>query len=108
MFFSNFVDNLEYAKVMNGSEKDIEIKELKAALKREQEKNAKLRAKHEVDKAEIKNLKRRKGLKEEAKHAATPVKSKKKLAAELKAAGLCEEQSRLAQDIFQAIGILKK
>ena len=41
---------------MRKSEKDIEIEKLKAALKREQDKNAKLKGKHEADKREIKNL----------------------------------------------------
>lgn len=93
---------------MNGQERDMEIEALKAALKREQEKNARLKAKHEADKAEIKNLKRRKDPKGRATPAKDSAKSKKKLAAELKASGLSEEQSRLAQDILKAIGILKK
>ena len=93
---------------MKESEKDMEIEALKTALKREQKKNAKLKAKHEADRAEIKNLKRRKEPKEKDLPAKESAKSKKKLAAELKASGLSEEQSSHAQDILKAIGILKK
>ena len=108
LVFSTFVDDNNFLIGMKESEKDIEIQALKAALKREREKNAKLKAKHEADKAEIKNLKRRKEPKEKGTSAKEAAKSKKKLAAELKASGLSEEQSRLAQDILKAIGILKK
>lgn len=108
LILSTFTDNYNILIGMKESEKDIEIEALKAALKREREKNAKLKAKHEADKAEIKNLKRRKGPKEKGTSAKESAKSKKKLAAELKASGLSEEQSRLAQDILRAIGILKK
>lgn len=108
LILSTFADNYNILIGMKESEKDIEIEALKAALKREREKNAKLKAKHEADKAEIKNLKRRKGPKEKGASAKESAKSKKKLAAELKASGLSEEQSRLAQDILKAIGILKK
>lgn len=88
----------------------MEIEALKAELKREQKKNAKLKAKHEADKVEIKNLRRRK--KSNAKSLTGPIptaaRSKKKLAEELKAAGLNKEQSKLAQDILEAIVILKR
>ena len=93
---------------MKKSEKDMEIEALKAALEREQKKNAKLKAKHEADQAKIKNLRRRKEPKEKTPSAKESAKSKKKLAAELKASGLSEEQNRRAQDILKAIGILKK
>lgn len=64
---------------MKKSEKDMEIEALKAALEREQKKNAKLKAKHEADQAKIKNLRRRKEPKEKAPSAKESAKSKKNL-----------------------------
>jgi len=52
---------------MKESDKDTEIRALKAALEKEQKKSAKLKEQHNSDKATIKNLKRRKDPKEKSK-----------------------------------------
>ena len=77
LIFSTFADNNNILFGMKELERDIEIEALKAALKREREKNAKLKAKHEADKAEIKNLKRRKEPKEKGTSAKESAKNLK-------------------------------
>lgn len=81
---------------MRKSDKDIEIEKLKAALKREQDKNAKLKGKHEADKREIKNLKRRKD--PESKKKASKRATRKIM--------VTEEQRRLLSSLLQGIDIL--
>lgn len=85
------------------SDKVIEIEKLKAELKREQEKNAKLEAKnarlkdkHEADKREVKNLKRRKD-------PESKKKDRKRATREIK---VTEEQRRLLSSLLQGIDIL--
>ena len=85
------------------SDKVIEIEKLKAELKREQEKNAKLEAKnarlkdkHEADKREVKNLKRRKD-------PESKKKDRKRATLEIK---VTEEQRRLLSSLLQGIDIL--
>lgn len=88
---------------MMESDKVIEIEKLKAELKREQEKNAKLEAKnarlkdkHEADKREVKNLKRRKD-------PESKKKDRKRATREIK---VTEEQRRLLSSLLQGIDIL--
>lgn len=81
---------------MRKSDKDIEIEKLKAALKREQDRNAKLKDKHEADKREIKNLKRRKDPESKKKD---PKRATRKIM-------VTEEQRRLLSSLLQGIDIL--
>lgn len=96
LIFSTFVDNYNILIGMKKSEKDIEIERLKAELKRERAKNAKLKAKHESDKAEIKNLKRRKD-------PESKKKDKKRVTREIR---VTEEQRRSLSSLLQGIDIL--
>lgn len=81
---------------MRKSDKDIEIEKLKTALKREQDRNAKLKDKHEADKREIKNLKRRKD----------PESKKKDRKRATRKIMVTEEQRRLLSSLLQGIDIL--
>lgn len=88
---------------MKKSDKDIEIEKLKAELKREQErtakleaKNAKLKNEHEADRREIKNLKRRKD----------PESKKKDSKRVNREITVTEEQRRLLSSLLQGIDIL--
>jgi len=81
---------------MKKSETDKEIEALKKALEKEKTANAKLKAKHEADKAKIKNLKRRKD--------PTPKLVKKKK----QSPKLTEEQISKIVDILRATGFLKE
>lgn len=80
---------------MRKSDKDIEIEKLKTALKREQDRNAKLKDKHEADKRKIKNLKRRKD-----------PESKKDRKRATRKIMVTEEQRRLLSSLLQGIDIL--
>ena len=83
---------------MRKSDKDIEIEieKLKTALKREQDRNAKLKDKHEADKREIKNLKRRKD----------PESKKKDRKRATRKIMVTEKQRRLLSSLLQGIDIL--
>lgn len=81
---------------MRKSDKDIEIEKLKTALKLEQDRNAKLKDKHEADKREIKNLKRRKD----------PESKKKDRKRATRKIMVTEEQRRLLSSLLQGIDIL--
>lgn len=104
LIFSNFAANYTHGKVMMKSENTDEIKALKEALKREQEKNAKLeakntklKAKHDADKAEIKKFKRHK--------AAKPLSAKKKekMLRSMKPLGLSDLQKEKLEELFPGI-----
>jgi len=81
---------------MSKSETDKEIEALKKALEKEKTANAKLKAKHEADKAKIKNLKRRKD------PTPKPVKKKRQ------APSLTEEQISKIVDILRVTGFPKE
>lgn len=93
-----------------------EIKALKEALKREQEKNTKLeakntklKAKHDADKAEIRKLKRHKEAKAvapaatDAKAKPLSAKKKEKMLKSMKPLGLSERQKEKLEELFPGI-----
>ena len=101
---------------MKKSENTDEVKALKEALKREQEKNAKLEAKnealktkHDADKAEIRKLRRRKDPKTaasaKADEKAKPLSAKKKekMLRSMKPLGLSELQKEKLEELFPGI-----
>ena len=94
---------------MNKSENTDEIKALKEALKREQEKNAKLKAKHDADKAEIRKLRRRKdpkpatSISTDAKAKPLSAKKKEEMLRSMKPLGLSEQQKEKLEELFPGI-----
>lgn len=90
---------------MKKSDKDMELEKLRTALKLEQDKNmkletknAKLKAKHEADRREIKNLKRRKD-------PESKKKARRRVPQEIR---VTEEQRLLLSSLLQGIDILSK
>lgn len=94
---------------MKKSENTDEIKALKEALKREQEKSAKLRAKHDADKAEIRKLRRRKdpkpapSISTDAKAKPLSAKKKEEMLRSMKPLGLSEQQKEKLEELFPGI-----
>lgn len=94
---------------MKKSEDKDEIKALRDALKREREKNARLKAKHDADKAEIRKLRRRKDPRPAAPAAADAgtmalcAKKKEEMLKSMKPLGLSDQQKEKLEELFPGI-----